>query len=887
MRRATARLITAFICFMIGAASLVSQTPTATGQASPQSGMESVSLDLAVRDRHNKPILTLQPQEISITDNGTSAKLTGLRLVDGKQENEPLITLLFDRPGMQDREKKSTDLLFGQSASAAKDTSRRLREAAAKFLKKLPASGFEFGVVDTWGRLQVQQEYTTDRKRIMEAVSAAVTPETYGSKVTANAIELHLVEAAKAGQDSSGAVVSTRERALARSMYTALQTSSHITKDQHLSLSHACLLALVEAQQSLPGRKAVVYFSAGSDASGDFDGNSSRDSHAKDAVRSIIGAANRAGVNIYVVLPGEPGDDDTLATLLNMAGMATTGNMNTEMTPIGPGAGLADTQMYAMAAAIGPKRPTAASADDDLNELAKQTAGDVINAGGTMSGSVKDLVRSLTNYYEVSFVPHSYVEDGSFHATVFKTSRKGLRMRAQTGYLALPPSTGITDPPQPFELPLMALLRGPNLPSDLDYRAEVLHMGHQIEGSVGLMALEVPVSGLKVHTDASTRLSSAHVSVLAAIADSTGTEIERFSEDIARRWSSESGAGAAPTFISFERGFAAPPGTYVLETAILDNNSGKAAAKRQPFEISASGSVPEMSDLMVVGGIRPADAESSEPDLLWGDGRRVLPNLYGELPAGAHNVPVFFLARTDPKSQAPATVKLEVLRDGTPLKGKPLTSTLTAGNEFAPVLNSFSITSAADGKYEVQVTLTQGEKSAEKTGEFVLIGEGENTTSADTGRSGDAPIAVDPPGLEPAEQAAGRPTQEELDRILADARKNALDYGEALPNLICQETTERYDGNGNGDWKLKDAFVEALTYLNHEETRTTVGGKNAGERSNIGISMRSSGEFGVALTNIFRPESKARFTWEETGTLRGEPVEIFDYRVEQEHSPLS
>ena len=48
--------------------------------------------------------------------------------------------------------------------------------------------------------------------------------------------------------------------------------------------------------------------------------------------------------------------------------------------------------------------------------------------------------------------------------------------------------------------------------------------------------------------------------------------------------------------------------------------------------------------------------------------------------------------------------------------------------------------------------------------------------------------------------------------------------------------------------------------------------------------MFSTGQFDMSLTGIFRPESKAVFTWKETGTLRGEPAEIFDYRVEQQNS---
>jgi hypothetical protein len=48
--------------------------------------------------------------------------------------------------------------------------------------------------------------------------------------------------------------------------------------------------------------------------------------------------------------------------------------------------------------------------------------------------------------------------------------------------------------------------------------------------------------------------------------------------------------------------------------------------------------------------------------------------------------------------------------------------------------------------------------------------------------------------------------------------------------------------------------------------------------------MISTGEFGVALGNIFMPSSKAVFTWKETAMLRGEAAEVFDYRIEKENS---
>ena len=47
--------------------------------------------------------------------------------------------------------------------------------------------------------------------------------------------------------------------------------------------------------------------------------------------------------------------------------------------------------------------------------------------------------------------------------------------------------------------------------------------------------------------------------------------------------------------------------------------------------------------------------------------------------------------------------------------------------------------------------------------------------------------------------------------------------------------------------------------------------------------VRSSGEFGSMLHNIFAPEDEAQFEWDHWGTLRGRPMYVFAYRIEKEH----
>jgi hypothetical protein len=131
---------------------------------------------------------------------------------------------------------------------------------------------------------------------------------------------------------------------------------------------------------------------------------------------------------------------------------------------------------------------------------------------------------------------------------------------------------------------------------------------------------------------------------------------------------------------------------------------------------------------------------------------------------------------------------------------------------------------------------------------------------------------------------------DDAQKLIADARERALSYNDTLPSFMCTEVTQRSaDVNGDGRWRLRDTLVEALSFHEKKETRTTleVNGIPSDLDRRALKGTFSAGEFGGVLQAVFRDASKADFHWKETDQLKTGPVEVFDYRVDAENSSFS
>jgi len=899
----------AFVSFSYGQ---IAPGPGTLTSATPQtptisSNVDEVSLDLVVHDKNRKSVRDLKPEDVAITDDGVPVTLKGLHLVSADSSADHLVTFVFDN-------------FNGPTAKNAQNI-------ASKILKVLPSKGYSFAAFDFTGRLRLIQGLTDDRNAIEQAVkvvtesgdktpmfqlTATNTTVKRGTNkpdermIASDQAEKNLIAITRTGADLSGARVDVKVRDRDQTLLNALEAARQIQQDQHALPTLAGLLALVRSQQKIATRKCIIYFTE----------NMQMDSAAKEMVHAITGAANQAGVSLYVVdmdaldVGGQHQIDSAIGAgnvAFNPAPQVVPGSggmaMSTPMQQMGPGGPSTNVGM-----AVDWLRQSDLHPFSDLKsplaDMAKNTGGGYIDAQGSVKKPLQQMIEDMTTYYQASYVPPIEDYDGSFRTIAAKPVRDGLSIKTKTGYFAMAP--GVESGIRPFETPLRKLLNEAQLPVDVKFHTAILQFGELPDGNTSTVAVEVPIAELQSKKDEHTNLFSAHVSIVAQIKDKTGAVLEHFSEDISRRGALESIDKDQTADIAFQRHFLAIPGQYTLEVAVLDRFSEKAGVQRINFEIPPVQSSPSLSEIVLVKKVDTfrEDDDSQEP-MRYEKGR-IIPSVSGAVPRNAKSVSLFFILHPDPKSTEPPTLQMVASRNGRPGRRTPLPLRLESGGATIPYLANFN-SKLAPGDYEVKAMLTQNGKTAVQSLSFTV--EGDQAATAAAAPENGAPEGHGVASISANAAFAGAdartsgtltitaitnpvppPPQDEIKQLIADARDRALHYVESLPNFMCVEVTNRsVDPTGTGRWKLRDTISELLRYHDKAESRTMIevnGKANSTNREGMKGTF-SSGELGGVLKAVFLDSAKADIEWKETDALGAGTVQVFNYRVAQSNSVFS
>lgn len=847
-----------------------------------------VTLNLLVHGKKNKPVPDLKPADISLADAGQPVSSGELRLSPGAESGDRLVTFLFDR------------LDAGSADRAAK--------AARKILKNLSGRNLEIAVLAVDRRLRILQPFTSDTALVGNAIGQTAGRRT-GMDAAATAQEKAMAApppiaapdskpapAPKSAPDNLASLVS--QRLWNESSFDAARRAEQIASEQHTPPGMASLVATACSQRRLPGRKVIVYFTQDTPA----DLEAADNSHAAaEVLRDASVSAFIVDMNIQ-----DAGTAEGMEAAMAVVGAphpAISAPGTPSLTPPGMAGQISNTVNEIEFGGLNVTKTP-------LGQLAENTGGLYSTSDVNTRKVSRQILDDLTDYYTVTYPTSTSRLDGNFHTVSVKAVRSGLKMKTQPGYFASP--KGSDPEADPGDSTLLQALEGSQAASDLTLRTALLRFGASPTGLKEVIAVEVPIRQLDLRVDANTNLYSIHAIVAGEIKDQTGAPIARFHQEIRRHGAADSVARVLPQVLSIQRTISLAPGDYQLETVVQDQNSGKIGRSTQTIHLAETPGDAVMSDLVLVRARNPdGDGPNTSP-LRYRD-EQVVPNLSGAVPGGARTASLYFQLypqKSAAQKSAPdkQELSLQVSRDGKPVGSFPLkTGTARPGQSealFATVnLGSSGGSDQSGGHYRIDLLLNRdghvtrrqldltrnpADSDADADSDANADANADADAQADAGADGivsvsgpsdlgpdAAPAAVKP--LAPAESAA----------LLAGATRQAITYGEKLPNFLCVETIDRsIDGSGRGAWKHLDSISELLRYRDRAETRTIlrVDGKRSSLQPEDITGARSIGEFGGILQIVFDPAAAADFKWARSETQSGSTLQVFSYTVDAAHS---
>jgi len=154
------------------------------------------------------------------------------------------------------------------------------------------------------------------------------------------------------------------------------------------------------------------------------------------------------------------------------------------------------------------------------------------------------------------------------------------------------------------------------------------------------------------------------------------------------------------------------------------------------------------------------------------------------------------------------------------------------------------------------------------------------------------PIAAEPPSaaeLPPhsAETRGAAVSSAQLDPLIEQARYQAFEYSEKLPNFVCREVMNRMARQGRrGGWQTLDILETDLVYEDGKEDYRNIKINNRAVKKEMEQleGSWSMGEFASTLLSIFDPSSRTTFRFNRSSRAAGEPAVVYDFRIEEANS---
>lgn len=381
---------------MVGSTTIVVAQPAQPpGNPSPtfKAQVEYVEVDALVTDQQGAFVPNLTIDDFQVFEDGKRQKISSFALINIPVERDaaPRVGASPIEPDVQSNERPFDGRVYVMlldDLHVASLRSQPVKDAARRFITQSLGANDLMAIVFTGGRSQDAQEFTSNKRLLLNAVDRFV-----GQKLPS--------------------LTAAREDDL-RNQRNLPTFTPTLEPDDQLRAGYA--RSMLSTLQFVAGRlggvhgrrKTVMWFSEGID----YDltevmrGGNVRESESVGIlqnVRDAVAAAARANVSIYSIDP---------------RGLSTLGDE-----------------------AIGLQQPSERSLSrelrlqqDNLRQLADDTGGLAFVNRNDYSALLERIVADNSAYYVLAYDPPSKKRDGTFHRIEVKTTRPGLTVRSRRGY---------------------------------------------------------------------------------------------------------------------------------------------------------------------------------------------------------------------------------------------------------------------------------------------------------------------------------------------------------------------------------------------------------------------------------------------------------------------
>jgi len=581
----------ATLAFVAGCSLATAVAAAADGPAADQG---KVVLTVVVKDRKDAAVPDLKPEEIEVTENGSRRPVESLRflkpgeVVEGVPSPGHLVSLVFD--GMDVNQQK------------------RARQAVEELLKHDLGKSTEIAVFRIGLQLWTVQPFTNDPALVRQAVEKATSsldqalagPDAAARKEVGDALAQLTT-----GKASDPAAVS-RAEVLGKIM----RQGDRLLRQQQLGSPLYLLMAVAKGQAGAPGRKAVLYFTAGLTVPSQID----------NVFKATQSEANRAGASFYAIdvagldtwseTSSARGALEDVAKTSREQGQKTSGATTTAEIKVDENA----------------EASTRANWKQPLKELSENTGGFAVLDANDYRKPMDRVASDLVGGYEVTYTPASAAWDGAFRATDVKVTRAGTKVQRGNGYIATPPDDA--GPILAYEMPLLEALKSGDPRKDFPIAAGTFAFGSTPEGREVTLVAELPISSFKVTTEAKAKIYKLHFALLALVKDEAGQTVERVSQDYPFQGPLDKLPQLQQGNVVFKRKLVVPPGRYALELVAQDRESAATSVHRVPLEVPAARGLA-LSSVVIVRRMEQAPPlpPGAPEDPLRGEAMRIVPSL--------------------------------------------------------------------------------------------------------------------------------------------------------------------------------------------------------------------------------------------------------------------